>query len=131
MPKTRTWPTRETKFVKRSTSLTRGLFDHIAPNKDYKAIKFTIGDPAKYGNFDPSPVVAQAVRDALDKNKSNGYGEVEGSAAARESIAEYLESFFSYKPEVKNIILANGAAGAIENAITSLAERGDNILIPR
>jgi tyrosine aminotransferase len=100
-------------------------------NQDYPLIPLTLGDPAVYGNFDPSPIAVQAVKEVLDNNDDNGYGPAEGLPEAREAIAEDLEHFFSYKPDVDNIILASGASGALEFAITCIAERGDNILVPR
>lgn len=100
-------------------------------NQDYPLIPLTLGDPAVYGNFDPSPIAVQAVKEVLDNNDDNGYGPAEGIPEARKAIAEDLVQFFSYKPDVDNIILASGASGALEFAITCIAERGDNILVPR
>ncbi|CBY34005.1 unnamed protein product [Oikopleura dioica] len=103
----------------------------VVPNEKYPMIPLSIGDPAVYGNFDPSPIAIQAVKDVLDNNKDNGYGPAVGLPLARKAIAEYLKPFFSYEPDTNNISLANGASGALEFAITCIAERGDNILLPR
>lgn len=103
----------------------------VVPNEKYPMIPLSIGDPAVYGNFDPSPIAVQAVKDVLENNKDNGYGPAVGLPLARKAIAEYLKPFFSYEPDVNNISLANGASGALEFAITCIAERGDNILLPR
>jgi len=53
-----------------------------------------------------------------------------GSIPAREAISKYLEPFYGYAPKIKEISLANGASGALEFAISALADRGQNILIP-
>jgi len=103
----------------------------VKSHEDYSFIPLTIGDPSVYGNFDPSPIAVEAVKEVLDNNKDNGYGPAEGLPEARKAISEYLEPLLSYKPDVNNIILASGASGALEFSITCIAERGDNILVPR
>ena len=103
----------------------------VKTNQVYPLIPLTLGDPAVFGNFEPSPIAVQAVKEVLDNNGDNGYGPAEGILEAKKAIAEDLEQFFSYKPDVNNIILASGASGALEFAITCIAERGDNILVPR
>ena len=81
-------------------------------------------DPKRFNN--PQKAVVEAVA----SGKANGYGPSMGSIPAREAISKYLEPFYGYAPKIKEISLANGASGALEFAISALADRGQNILIP-
>ncbi|CBY30494.1 unnamed protein product [Oikopleura dioica] len=129
----RKWLTSESEAVQNTNNPIRQIVEsmRVKSHEDYSFIPLTIGDPSVYGNFDPSPIAVEAVKEVLDNNKDNGYGPAEGLPEARKAISEYLEPLLSYKPDVNNIILASGASGALEFSITCIAERGDNILVPR
>ena len=93
-------------------------------------IPLSIGDPSVFGNFPAPDEATKAVADAAMSGKANGYAPSMGMIAAREAISEYLKHFFGYAPAIKEISLANGASGAIEFAISALANAGQNILVP-
>lgn len=103
----------------------------IIPHKDYEMIPLSIGDPSVFGNFDPPKQATDAVIEAINAGKSNGYGPAVGTPKAREAVGDYIKQFLKYKPANKDIALANGASGALEFAISAIADRGDNILLPR
>ena len=67
---------------------------------------------------------------AVMSEKADGYAPSVGTVAAREAVSAYVEQFFKYKPKITDIALANGASGALEFAISSLAGAGQNILVP-
>ena len=103
----------------------------IKPNPELDMIPLSIGDPSVFGNFSAPKEASQAVADAVLGEKANGYAPSMGTVESREAIAAYLEQFFHYKPKIGDISLANGASGAIEFAISTLAGAGQNILVPQ
>ena len=103
----------------------------IKPNPELDMIPLSIGDPSVFGNFPAPKEASQAVADAVLGEKANGYAPSMGTVKSREAIAAYLEQFFHYKPKIGDISLANGASGAIEFAISTLAGAGQNILVPQ
>ena len=54
-----------------------------------------------------------------------------GIPEARKALATYTKQFLGYEPDINDIALANGASGALEFAISAVADRGDTILLPR
>lgn len=70
------------------------------------------------------------MRDALESYQANGYTDTEGSAAARAAVAEIYssEEFLLTKDDV---LMSNGASGALWLAIGAICPRGSNILLPR
>lgn len=104
---------------------------NIVPHKDFEMIPLSIGDPSVFGNFDPPKEAIEAVTSCLNAGNSNGYSPAIGTGEARRAVAKYMSQFFKYEPEIADIALANGASGALEFAISVIAERGDNILVAR
>ena len=103
----------------------------IQPHEDYEMIPLSIGDPTIYGNFNPPAVAKKAVHESVDSMKANGYGPSMGTPQSRKAVAEYMAQFLNYEPDIVDVALANGASGALEFAISTIADRGDNILLPR
>lgn len=71
-----------------------------------------------------------AVRDALDSYKFNGYGPSAGHLSARQAVAEYVSP---HQGEItpNDVILTSGCSSALDICITALGADGDNILCPR
>ena len=103
----------------------------IKPHEDYPMIALSIGDPSVYGNFEPPPEAIAAIEESIKCGKNNGYGPSMGIPTARKAVADYMKQFFKYEIDINDIALASGASGALEFAISAIAERGDNILLPR
>ena len=105
---------------------------NLEPNSKYEMIRLSIGDPSVFGNFNPPTEAIEAVMKAITDGNANGYGDpTHGNEEARKAVAKYSKQFLKYEPEIENIALANGASGALEFAISAIAKRGDNILLPR
>lgn len=116
---------------RRVTSLTPSITLALtAKAKDLKAkgvdvINFAGGEP----DFD----TAQFIKDAATKALSEGmtrYTPESGILALREAIAEKLkrDNGLTYKPE--QIVVTVGAKHAVYNAISVLADEGDEVLVP-
>ena len=81
--------------------------------------------------FENIAVEFKTLHEAIDSMSANGYGPSMGTPQARKAVAEYMAQFMNYEPDIVDVALANGASGALEFAISAIADRGDNILLPR
>ncbi len=87
-------------------------------------INLSIGEP----NFAPPPNVREALKRAIDENRS-GYGPSAGLPALRDAIAERLRRLWR-DVRRENIVVTVGATEALFAAAHILYERGDEVLIP-
>src|SRR5262245_12950800 len=86
-----------------------------------------IGDPITFG-FRTPPHLIEAVERAL-RNGENGYAPSVGILPAREAVAEELSGRgMPVTPD--RVVITSGTSEGIELALTALAERGDDVLVP-
>merc|ERR1719350_2427921 len=102
----------------------------IVPNPEKKMISLSIGDPTVFGNLLPAKEVVDAVHAALDSQKCNGYGPSTGSVEARAAVAKHI-SVPGGEVTSDDVILCSGCSCALDIAISTLADDGQNILVPR
>merc|ERR1719220_2634713 len=102
----------------------------IVPNPEKKMISLSIGDPTVFGNLLPAKEVVDAVHAALDSQKCNGYGPSTGSIEARTAVANHI-SVPGGEVTSDDVILCSGCSCALDIAISTLADDGQNILVPR
>merc|ERR1719510_1601713 len=102
----------------------------IVPNPEKKMISLSIGDPTVFGNLLPAKQVVDAVHAALDSQKCNGYGPSTGSVEARTAVAKHV-SVPGGEVTSDDVILCSGCSCALDIAISTLADDGQNILVPR
>jgi aspartate aminotransferase len=90
----------------------------------HDVVALTIGEP----DFDTPLNIRDAAKDAMDKGFTH-YSPVAGIPELREAIAEKLmaENGLNYRPS--EIVLANGAKQAINNAVLSLIGPDDEVII--
>ncbi|RIP35710.1 aminotransferase class I/II-fold pyridoxal phosphate-dependent enzyme [Staphylococcus gallinarum] len=88
-------------------------------------INLTIGQP----DFPMPEVVKNAYINAITENKTT-YSHNKGLLETRTSVSAYFEKryHFTYSPE--EIIITNGASEALDTALRSIIDQGDEILIP-
>ena len=102
---------------------------NLRPNPDKAPISLSIGDPTVFGNLKTHPIVVEAVKEALESGKFNGYcSSSAGSIEARRAVVEYLNDGRSSPDDV---IICSGCSCALDLSITALADPGRNILVPR
>jgi tyrosine aminotransferase len=99
------------------------------PNPSYEVIKLAAGDPTLYPGFDPHPLVFEAIRESLNSKRYNGYRLAHGCLEARNAVAE-IYSTTTKSLSADDVILTNGCNGALDVCFRSLANAGDNILVP-
>lgn len=94
-----------------------------AEGKD--VISLSLGEP----DFDTPEHIKKAAKDAIDKGYTK-YPPVGGIPELRSAIANKYERDFNYKLAHNQIMVSTGAKQCIMNAILSLVDHGDEVLIP-
>ncbi|KYQ96801.1 tyrosine transaminase [Tieghemostelium lacteum] len=128
----REWNIKPTIAANNTTNPIRAIVDNgkYKPNPSKSLIPLSIGDPCVFGNLNVEQSVNQVLKQNIDSMKYNGYPPSIGYEPARNAVAKFVETPTS--PLIaSDIILASGASGAIEIALSSLLNPGDNILIPK
>ncbi|XP_060693868.1 tyrosine aminotransferase [Hemiscyllium ocellatum] len=126
------WNVRASEMSKRTFNPIRAIVDNmrIEPNPNKAMISLSIGDPTVFGNLPTDDKVLQAMKDAVDSGRFNGYASSIGYQSSRDAVANFYSCPES-PLEAKDVILTSGCSQAIELAISVLANPGQNILIPR
>lgn len=70
----------------------------VAANPDKEPIRLNLGDPTLTGCLPPSEATIQAIKNALDSHKFDGYGPAIGMESARAAIMEVLICTVINKP---------------------------------
>lgn len=90
------------------------------------------GDPTTFGNLKAADETMKAVLHSLESGKFNGYAHTQGHEAARQAVAKYSAH---QRPDDEihsdEVVLCSGCSSALEYCILALADRGQNVLIPR
>ncbi|XP_045767178.1 tyrosine aminotransferase [Maniola jurtina] len=125
------WEVRASTLARKTTNPIRRIVENlqVEPNPDKELIALSIGDPTTFGNLNPPEQVLQAIRESIELHKSRGYAPSKGHYEARVAVAKYSAHQGDVSPE--DVILTSGCSHAIEMVITAIAERGQNILVPR
>ncbi|XP_065676307.1 tyrosine aminotransferase-like [Hydra vulgaris] len=102
----------------------------LEPNPELPLISLSIGDPTVFGNLIPHENILVAVEESLRTHKHNGYAPAIGELAARKAIAELMSNPKALLTE-QDIIITSACSGAIDICLSTLANPGDSILIPK
>uniref|UniRef100_A0A915MMI3 Tyrosine aminotransferase n=1 Tax=Meloidogyne javanica TaxID=6303 RepID=A0A915MMI3_MELJA len=102
----------------------------VPANPDKEPIRLNLGDPTLTGCLPPSEATINAIKNAVDSHKFDGYGPAVGTLSARAAIVKKFST-----PEAQftadDVVLASGCSHALEMAIVAIADPGQNILVPR
>ncbi|KAK9092682.1 hypothetical protein Syun_027593 [Stephania yunnanensis] len=107
------------------------LTSHLNPHDPRPKVPFSQGDPSPFPSFRASPVVEDAIVEALRSAKFNSYSPNCGVLNARRAVAEYLSRDLPIKLSPDQVLLTAGASQAIAFIISVLATPGANILLPQ
>eukprot|EP00090_Calanus_glacialis_P032098 TRINITY_DN53259_c0_g1_i1.p1 TRINITY_DN53259_c0_g1~~TRINITY_DN53259_c0_g1_i1.p1 ORF type:complete len:524 (-),score=99.28 TRINITY_DN53259_c0_g1_i1:373-1944(-) len=102
----------------------------ITPCPSKKMISLSIGDPTVFKNLNPAVEVVEAMHKSLDSGIHNGYGPSTGFIESRQAVAEHV-SVPGGEVTADDVILCSGCSCALDIAISTLADEGQNILVPR
>lgn len=93
--------------AKRTTNPIRNIVDasKVIPNPDLEILSLSLGDPTVFGNLQTAVEVTEAVKNAVDSHKADGYVPVIGSQVAREAICQRYKSRsgVSYAADVRKL----------------------------
>ncbi|KAK4879791.1 hypothetical protein RN001_007937 [Aquatica leii] len=127
------WKVVASEAAKNCKNYIRDIVDNLVlePNPDKQVIALSLGDPTVYGNLSPSKESVEAVLEAIESGKCNGYVPTVGTEEARQAVADYL-SFDGVQYDYKDVILCSGCSSSIDLCITVLADanKNHNILTP-
>ncbi|KAG5848558.1 tyrosine aminotransferase [Anguilla rostrata] len=125
------WNIRASEMSRNTLNPIRAIVDcmKLTPNPDKPMIALSIGDPTVFGNLPTDENVLQAMKNAIDSHKYNGYAPSVGYMQSRESVAKFY-SCPEAPLEGKDVILTSGCSQAIDLAISVLCNPGQNILAP-
>lgn len=92
----------------------------------FDIISLSMGEP----DFDTPEHIKNAAKAALDANKTH-YPPVAGIPELREAVCHKLkrDNYLTYKPE--NIVVSTGAKHSLMNAVLSLVDPGDEVIVPK
>ncbi|PTK90649.1 N-acetyl-L,L-diaminopimelate aminotransferase [Staphylococcus gallinarum] len=88
-------------------------------------INLTIGQP----DFPMPEVVKDAYINAIKENKTT-YSHNKGLLETRTTVSKYFEQRYHFTYDPEEIIITNGASEALDTALRSIINQGDEILIP-
>ncbi|KAI8811634.1 pyridoxal phosphate-dependent transferase [Cladochytrium replicatum] len=125
-------PLETSKVARRTKNPIRDIVDNfkVVPNPAKKFIPLSLGDPSVFGNFHPHKSTTDALVNAVQSGKANGYPPSTGHEIAREAVAQFYT-----RPEApltsKDVILASGCSDALNICIGAIGSEGQNILLPK
>ncbi|KAK3086702.1 hypothetical protein FSP39_022197 [Pinctada imbricata] len=102
----------------------------LTPNPEKQMIALSIGDPTVFHNLPIPEDLEDVVIQKIKSRKFNGYNPSIGYEESRQAVAEYT-STETIKYTAKDVILTSGCSMALDLCISVLANRGQNILVPR
>ncbi|XP_017274502.1 tyrosine aminotransferase [Kryptolebias marmoratus] len=125
------WEVKASEMANNTLNPIRAIVDgmKLTPNPDKPMIALSIGDPTVFGNLPTDDAVLQAIKDAIDSQKYNGYAPSVGYLKSRQAVANFY-SCPEAPLEAEDVVLTSGCSQAIELAISVLCNPGDNILVP-
>ncbi|MBN3285870.1 ATTY aminotransferase, partial [Polyodon spathula] len=126
------WNIKASEMSRKTFNPIRAIVDsmNVEPNPRKNMIALSIGDPTIFGNLPTDDNVLQAMKEAIDSKKFNGYAPAIGYQKSREAVSNFY-SCPEAPLDAKDVILTSGCSQAIELAIAVLCNPGQNILVPR
>jgi len=104
-------------------SLTRRLFDMAKQFDD--VVDLTLGDP----DLKPTRVIRDAACRAI-RDGNTRYSQNAGLLPAREAVAKFNARLYGRKITPEEVILTCGGMGALYLMLSSLVQKGDEVIIP-
>ena len=129
---TREWRVSASVVVKNTFNPIRNILEtmNITPCPTKKMISLSIGDPTVFKNLNPATEIVEAMHKSLDSGLNNGYGPSTGFLESRQAVAEHV-SVPGGEVTADDVILCSGCSCALDIAISTMADEGQNILVPR
>lgn len=101
----------------------------VAPNPSKKVITLQMGDPTiNFGNFSRPSNAVDALKKALENDTFSYYHTV-GMKESRQAVADYVNKD-GLNVSSDDVILTSGGSASLEMCFMTLANPGENILVP-
>ncbi|VDK27931.1 unnamed protein product, partial [Gongylonema pulchrum] len=124
------WTVPVSEHAKNTVNPIRQICDSLVVTKPKKLLlRLDLGDPTISGALPANPVAIEAITEALNSRKYEGYGPAVGIWEAREAIASHF-THPDAPVRADSVLLTSGCSHALKMAIEALANPGDNILVP-
>lgn len=81
-------------------------------------------------NFPPPSILIRTVREALERTDAHVYSEDAGLLPFRRSLCQRLQAAYGIEAEPDDVIITAGGNQAFMLAVTTLLNRGDEVLVP-
>lgn len=133
-PTSRTeWNIDSSQFAKLTLNPVRKMIEQmrLEPNPELPMIALSIGDPTIFSDLGKPDTAYDAIEMCLKDKRFDGYTPSYGTETARSAVAKYCSRPDDLVYKSSDIILTNGCSHSLDLCITVLANRGQNILIPR
>lgn len=127
------WVIKSSEFAQATLNPVRRLIEQLKlePNPQKQMIALSIGDPTILSELEKPDTMKEAIKIYINEKSHDGYTPSFGTDKARQAIAKHLSRPPHLVYNEKDIFLTHGCSHALDLAITVLASRGQNILIPR
>lgn len=130
-PSSAVWSLQMSQFAKATANPHRLMAENskVIPNPSKKVITLQMGDPTIFGNFRRPQEVVDAIKKAAEKDTFSYYHTC-GMKEARQAVADYVNKS-GVAVTSDDIILTSGGSSSLEMCFMTLANPGENILVPR
>lgn len=124
------WNLKMSMYAKNTENPHRTMAENskVVPNSSKTVITLQMGDPTLFGNFSKPSNVIGALSKALGKDKFSYYHTM-GIKEARQAVADYVNKT-GVNISSDDVILTSGGSSSLEMCFMTLANPGDNILVP-
>lgn len=127
------WNIDSSQFAKSTLNPVRKMIEQmkLEPNPELPMIALSIGDPTIFSDLGKPDTAITAIETCIKEKRYDGYTPSYGTETARTAVAKFCSrpDNLVYKPS--DIILTNGCSQAIDLCITVLANKGQNVLVPK
>lgn len=127
------WNIDSSQFAKSTLNPVRKMIEQmkLEPNPDLPMIALSIGDPTIFSDLGKPDTAIEAIETCIKDKRYDGYTPSYGTETARTAVAKYCSRPDNLVYKSTDIILTNGCSHAIDLCITVLANRGQNVIIPK
>lgn len=103
----------------------------VAAPHGKRLVSLAQGDPTVYAHLQPCDAAVRAVVSAVAGGTANGYQPSQGAAAARAALANEYSVAGRQALRAQDVFVTLGCSEALSHAVSVLAHRGANMLLPR
>jgi aspartate aminotransferase len=108
-----------------SATLAAGAKARQLRSQGVKVYDYSLGEP----DFDTPAHICEAARDAMAKGRTH-YTPANGVVELRQAVGRWYKAFHGLDVAADQVLVSNGAKHSIHNALLSMCDPGDEVVIP-